>query len=104
MAGGPGPAWIVLRGGWGANGGAFLLLDIAEDRLQPRFARLEAFPGSTTLEDLDGDGRPELVLDETDGYVFCRACGVAEAAFTLASQTRQAWTFELDLRPFGENW
>lgn len=81
VAGGPGPAWIVLRGGWGANGGAFLLLDIAEDRLQPRFARLEAFPGSTTLEDLDGDGRPELVLDETDGYVFCRACGVAEAAF-----------------------
>ncbi len=35
---------------------------------------------------------------------FLSADGVAEAAFALAKQNSQAWTFELDLRPFGENW
>lgn len=35
---------------------------------------------------------------------FLTADGVADAVFTLATQDRQAWTFELDLRPFGENW
>jgi NADP-dependent 3-hydroxy acid dehydrogenase YdfG len=35
---------------------------------------------------------------------FLSAAGVADAAFALAQQDRQAWTFELDLRPFGESW
>lgn len=29
---------------------------------------------------------------------------VAEAYFSLHAQTRDAWTFEMDLRPFGESW
>lgn len=29
---------------------------------------------------------------------------VAEAYWTLQHQTRDAWTFELDLRPYGERW
>ena len=35
---------------------------------------------------------------------FLSADGVADAAFSLTQQDRQAWTFEVDLRPFGENW
>ena len=35
---------------------------------------------------------------------FLSAAGVADAAFALTQQDRQAWTFELDLRPYGENW
>lgn len=35
---------------------------------------------------------------------FLSSDGVADAAYTLANQDRQAWTFELDLRPFGETW
>jgi NADP-dependent 3-hydroxy acid dehydrogenase YdfG len=35
---------------------------------------------------------------------FLSSAGVAEAVFALAVQDRQAWTFELDLRPFGESW
>ena len=35
---------------------------------------------------------------------FLSAAGVADAGFALSQQDRQAWTFELDLRPFGENW
>jgi hypothetical protein len=29
---------------------------------------------------------------------------VAESVFFLARQPSSAWTFELDLRPFGERW
>ena len=35
---------------------------------------------------------------------FLSSDGVADAAFALATQNQQAWTFELDLRPFGESW
>jgi len=35
---------------------------------------------------------------------FLSAAGVADAALSLAQQDRQAWTFELDLRPSGESW
>jgi NADP-dependent 3-hydroxy acid dehydrogenase YdfG len=35
---------------------------------------------------------------------FLTADGVADAAFALTEQDRQAWTFELDLRPYGESW
>ena len=29
---------------------------------------------------------------------------VAEAYFSLHNQSRDAWTFEMDLRPFAERW
>ena len=35
---------------------------------------------------------------------FLSAVGVADAALALAQQDRQAWTFELDLRPYSETW
>jgi len=41
------------------------------------------------------DAPPESFLD---------AAGIAEAAYAVAQQPEQAWTFELDLRPFGESW
>ncbi len=93
VAAGPEVTWLSLRGGWGANSGAFLLVDASGDVLRPLYARLETFPGSTSLEDLDEDGRPEILLDETDGYVFCRACGVAEANFRFLGWNEVAGEF-----------
>jgi hypothetical protein len=29
---------------------------------------------------------------------------VADAYWTLYQQPRDAWTFEMDIRPFGEKW
>jgi hypothetical protein len=29
---------------------------------------------------------------------------IADSVLALVRQDRQAWTFELDLRPFGEKW
>lgn len=41
--------------------------------------------------------------DKPDTF-FMDPDAIAEAAWMLYSQDRQAWTFELDLRPFGETW
>ena len=35
---------------------------------------------------------------------FIRPAGIADAVHHLVHQERSAWTFELDLRPFGESW
>jgi NAD(P)-dependent dehydrogenase (short-subunit alcohol dehydrogenase family) len=41
--------------------------------------------------------------DQPDNF-FVRPEGIAEAVHHLVHQERSAWTFEMDLRPFGENW
>jgi len=41
--------------------------------------------------------------DRPDEF-FIRPAGIADAVHHVAHQERSAWTFELDLRPFGENW
>ena len=45
----------------------------------------------------------ERMSDKSETF-FLTADGVADAAYMLSTQDRQAWTFELDLRPFAENW
>jgi NAD(P)-dependent dehydrogenase (short-subunit alcohol dehydrogenase family) len=35
---------------------------------------------------------------------FAKPDDIAESVFFLARQPKSAWTFELDLRPFGEHW
>ncbi len=41
--------------------------------------------------------------DRPDDF-FIQPSGIADAVHHLAHQERSAWTFELDLRPFGESW
>ena len=41
--------------------------------------------------------------DKPDDF-FCKPTAIAETVFHVAHQDRSAWTFELDLRPFGEKW
>jgi NAD(P)-dependent dehydrogenase (short-subunit alcohol dehydrogenase family) len=51
------------------------------------------------------DGMIDLarMADKPDDF-FLRPAEIAEAVHFLAHQERSAWTFELDLRPFGEKW
>ena len=35
---------------------------------------------------------------------FVRPDDVARSAWAVAQQPKSAWTFEMDLRPFGETW
>ncbi|MFT6979410.1 MAG: NADP-dependent 3-hydroxy acid dehydrogenase YdfG [Marinobacter psychrophilus] len=45
----------------------------------------------------------EWLHDKTDDF-FVNPSAVADAIWTLCHQDPSAWTFELDIRPFGENW
>jgi len=41
--------------------------------------------------------------DKPDDY-FCKPPAIAETIYHVAHQERSAWTFDVDLRPFGEVW
>ena len=43
------------------------------------------------------------LADKPDEF-FLKPSDIAESVYHLARQPRSAWTFELDLRPFGERW
>ena len=49
------------------------------------------------------DTRENFAPNEPDEF-FMNPKKIAEAALMLAEQDKSAWTFELDLRPFGEKW
>ncbi|HEV2366237.1 MAG TPA: SDR family NAD(P)-dependent oxidoreductase [Caulobacteraceae bacterium] len=48
--------------------------------------------------------RGEAALAELPPDTLMRPASIAEAYWRLHQQTRDAWTFELDLRPFAEAW
>lgn len=45
----------------------------------------------------------EWLTDKPDDF-FVKPSAVADAVWTLSQQDPSAWTFELDIRPFGETW
>ena len=45
----------------------------------------------------------QMFADRPDAF-FVQPAGIADAVHHLVHQERSAWTFALDLRPFGENW
>ncbi|MCV2868514.1 SDR family NAD(P)-dependent oxidoreductase [Defluviimonas sp. WL0002] len=49
------------------------------------------------------DTRENFAAGKPDEF-FLQPDRIAEAALMLARQERSAWTFEMDLRPFGEKW
>lgn len=49
------------------------------------------------------DTRANFAPDEPDEF-FIDPMRIAETALMLARQDKSAWTFELDIRPFGEKW
>lgn len=49
------------------------------------------------------DTRTNFAPDEPNDF-FIQPERIAETALMLARQDKSAWTFELDIRPFGEKW
>jgi len=45
----------------------------------------------------------EALADKPDNF-FVKPAAVADAVWNLCQQHPSAWTFELDIRPFGETW
>ena len=79
----PSHTWLALEGGAGAHSGVFELLDFDGQTLHVQVNGFSSSPGVGTIQDVNGDGVPDVVLDATDYYVFCYACGVARTGFQV---------------------
>ncbi len=66
---------------------AHLVIDAGVDTAFVRQRRADA--------GLEGEPEPDVLMDPAS---------IAETYLMLHNQPRDAWTFELDLRPFGERW
>ena len=44
-----------------------------------------------------------FLKDRPDDF-FLKADAIAETVYHVATQDRSAWSFEVDVRPFGEKW
>lgn len=72
--------WLQVEGGAGAHSGVFQLYSFDGETLKLEANGFSSSPGVGSVRDLDGDGIGEVLLDATDYYVFCYACGVREVA------------------------
>ena len=52
---------------------------------------------------VDQPAARSMMRDKPDDF-FVSPAGLAETAWSLHTQDRQAWSFEVEIRPFGENW
>ncbi len=71
-----GSSWIAVHGFTGAHSGTFELLQFDGVDLTSSVWWFSSMPGAATIVDLDGVDPPEIVLNATDPYVYCYACGV----------------------------
>lgn len=99
-------ATAALRGG--ANFAAFASAKAAQRSLAQSMARLLAPKGihvAYVIVDgvIDIPRTREFFPDRPDEF-FLKPEAIAETVHHLAQQDRSAWTFEVDVRPFGEKW
>ena len=99
-------ATASLRGG--ANFAAFASAKAAQRSLAQSMARHlgpECVHVSYVIIDgvVDLERTRKMMPDKPDDY-FLKPDDIAESVLFLTRQPRSAWTFELDLRPFGEKW
>ncbi len=52
---------------------------------------------------IDLDWTRRMFKDRPDEF-FIQPAAIAETVYQVAHQDRSAWTFDIDLRPFGEKW
>ncbi|HRW09588.1 MAG TPA: hypothetical protein P5121_31020 [Caldilineaceae bacterium] len=79
----PTQIWIQVEGGVGAHSGVYGLFRFDGSTLTQELDGFSASPGVGEIKDLNGDGINEVLLDSTDYYVFCYACGVREILYSI---------------------
>jgi hypothetical protein len=72
----PTHVWLAVESGAGAHGGCYDVLSFDGKTLQSEVSHCASSPGAGHLEDLNGDGLNEVILNNNDNYVLCYACGV----------------------------
>ena len=99
-------ATASLRGG--ARSTAFASAKAAQRSVAQSMAR-DLGPKGIHVGYLIIDGIIDLertrkrMSDKSDDF-FMRPDAIADSVYAMTRQDRSAWTFELDLRPFGERW
>ena len=68
--------WLHVEGGVGAHSGTCNVLSFDGTSLTMETSAGNASPGVCAIQDVNGDGQNEVIVDESDAYVFCYACGV----------------------------
>lgn len=79
----PSHVWFAVAGGIGAHGGSFQLISFDGQALRVEVSLQSASPGMAAVRDVNGDGTPEVVLDESDPYIFCYACGARKVQYQV---------------------
>ncbi len=79
----PDGLWIQLEGGVGAHSGVYGLFNFDGTALNLQVFGFSSSPGVAELRDLDGDGTQEVLLDASEYYVFCYACGVRRVDYRI---------------------
>jgi hypothetical protein len=80
----PARIWLTVDGGIGAHGGTFQLLSFdAGLALHGHVSGVGANPGVGSMQDVNGDGVLDVVLDQSDAYVFYYASGVRKRYYRV---------------------
>ncbi len=92
----------------GANFAAFTSAKAAQRALAQSIAKHVGREGvHVSLVIIDGvidiPRTREMLPDRSDDF-FLKPDDIAQSVFFLTQQPKSAWTFELDVRPFGEKW
>ena len=72
----PSRLWLEVHGGVGAHSGTYQLLSFDGKALRIEVAGFNSFGELGWVADLNDDGAAEVIVDKSDAYVFCFACGV----------------------------
>lgn len=98
----PSHVWLEVHGGAGAHGGTYHLLSFDGAELSAEAFSFSPSPGGGYVEDLNDDGIGEVILDATDPYVFCYACGVRLVQYTVLRWDGEQMV-EVSLTPLPES-
>ena len=72
----PANIWLSVQGGAGAHGGCLELLRWDGQELSVVISSFNSIPDAGSVTDLNGDGQVDLLLNNSDPYIFCYACGL----------------------------
>ena len=81
----PSHVWLEVQSGAGAHSGCYDLFafdPVSQSVFAANFA-LQFIARRRPTADVNGDGQPDVVLDQTDYYVFCYACGVTRPQYSV---------------------
>ena len=68
--------WLAVQGGAGAHGGCLEVLRWDGLGLSLVISSFNSIPDAGSVTDLNGDGQMDLLLNNSDPYIFCYACGL----------------------------